>query len=60
MLRQTLVCYADISVIPYIQDPEGHVRPDFDVVQQCRDYDRIIEWNWENVDYRPLPEATGD
>ncbi|KUJ23458.1 uncharacterized protein LY89DRAFT_183107 [Mollisia scopiformis] len=60
MLRQSLICYADISVMPYIKDGEGHVRPDFDVAMQCRDYDRIVKWNWENIDRRPLPAPVSD
>lgn len=46
--------------MPFIQDQEGLVRVDFDVVLKCRDYDRISKWTWENIDYQLLPVFTCD
>lgn len=56
MLLQNLMCHADTEIVTHnwvhnsrIPDPKERPLPDFDVVKQCRDFDRILEWARENA-----------
>ena len=44
-LRQVLVCYSDISIIPWkINDRLQKEFPDAHTVHMCRDFDALTEW----------------
>lgn len=45
VIRQSLMCNADISTYVWQWDPKDSVvRPTGNVVHTCKDYDRIVEW----------------
>ena len=56
MLLQNLMCHADVEVITHnwvhndrIQDPKDKPFPDFNLVKQCRDFDKLLDWTRENA-----------
>lgn len=45
MLRFSLMCESDVSILPYLrQTPSQTSQADFSAVQQCRDFDHLLEW----------------
>lgn len=44
-LRQSLMCAADVSPIPFVLDGNGKAVVDVNsVVHRCRDFDAVREW----------------
>ena len=49
MLRQTLMCHGDMSLVTY-NWVQGRAVPfaNFNGVHQCRNWDELVEWNEDN------------
>jgi hypothetical protein len=49
-LRQTLVCHADVSPLPFHVNRFNHkIVPELATRHTCRDFDRIREWARERM-----------
>jgi hypothetical protein len=55
MLLQNIMCHADVEIISHnwvhndqIPDPKERPFPNFNVVKQCRDFDKLLDWAREN------------
>ncbi|PQE19432.1 tat pathway signal sequence protein [Rutstroemia sp. NJR-2017a BBW] len=55
MLLQNIMCHADVEIISHnwvhndhIPDPKERPFPDFNVVKQCRDFDRLLDGARDN------------
>jgi hypothetical protein len=49
MLRQTLICHADISPVLWTwDDQDNKPAPLIYNDHTCRDFDRVREWAWSN------------
>lgn len=58
MIRQVIVCHADISPVKWAWDDEDNKpAPLVYNEHQCRDFDRIREWAWT---HRLMGEWMGD
>jgi len=49
MLRQTLMCHADVGVmghrwVKHYKNPY----PDFNVMHKCRDFEQILKWTYDH------------
>ncbi|KAF9229000.1 hypothetical protein BS17DRAFT_217046 [Gyrodon lividus] len=58
-LRQTLMCAADVGIIPY-QWVVGfdHPVPDFRTKHQCRNHEKVIEWGYAHEVHIPREHVT--
>ena len=56
MLRQTLMCNSDLSIISH-RWVKGHPRPypNFNVLHQCRNFEGITDWVYEQA--IPVPDG---
>lgn len=56
-LRQTIMCYSDISTIPWKWNERvGAEFPDAHTTHVCRDFDRLTEWMLEGERHFPQEE----
>ncbi|KAI1126438.1 hypothetical protein F5Y10DRAFT_293829 [Nemania abortiva] len=70
MIRQQLMCSADVGLVPFVwvdkrqwmphEDTKPHRLPRFDNTHRCRDFDAIREWYLKNQDYRPFNHVRWD
>ena len=56
-LRQTIMCYSDISTIPWkFHERVGAEFPDAHTTHVCRDFDRLTEWMLDEERHFPQEE----
>jgi len=62
-IRQSLMCSADISTIPFLWDPEnGWTLPDARITHTCRKWETVKKWAVDHklaVDFDPRERADG-
>ena len=53
MLRQRLMCTADLGIVPHFWLKSGDTAPDFVRMHTCRDYEAIREFMVKNAHSMP-------
>jgi hypothetical protein len=56
MIRQALMCHADVGVIAHqwVKHYPGKPYPNFNVMHKCRNFEQVLQWTYD----QQIPESS--